>query len=102
MSENKNMREVSMEEMNKVSGGADGVYVKGNYVTERQVYDTAMALLDTWGYDIATDMFCTNFGLSKHEIPSQRHDRSDKDNMEILVNRLMKIYDNIEDKGYSY
>ena len=46
MSEDKNMREVSMEEMNKVSGGADGVYVNGHYFTETQVYDTAMTFLD--------------------------------------------------------
>ena len=98
MSENKDMRELSLDEMDKVSGGTD-VLVNGTVKSEGEVYDMAMALVDAWGYDIAADMFCKMTGLDPYEIKrTRRVDASAKENMQLLVYRCMQIYD----KGHGY
>ena len=93
MSENKNMRELSMDEMDKVVGGTD-ILVNGNLVSEAEAYNIAMALFDSWGYDIAADMFCTMTKMSKAEIKNTHMSGcSEKENMKLLVYRCMQIYD---------
>ncbi len=98
MSENKGMRELSMDEMDKVSGGTD-ILMNGNVVSELEAYNIAMALVDTWGYDIAADMFCTMTKISKAEIKNTRMSGcSEKENMKLLAYRCAQIYS----KGEGY
>ena len=102
MSENKDMRELSLDEMDKVSGGTD-VLVNGTVWSEGEVYDLAMAMVDSFGYDVAAATFCEMTGLDPYE--SKRTHKggcSDKENMKLLVYRCMQIYDNIAKKGHSY
>ena len=95
-------RELSMDEMDKVVGGTD-VLVNGTVKSEGEVYDLAMAMVDSFGYDVAADAFCTMTGLDPYEIKRTRKGGcSDKENMQLLVYRCMQIYDNIHDKGHSY
>lgn len=99
MSENKNMRELSLDEMDKVSGGTD-ILMNGNVVSEAEAYNVAMALVDQFGYDIAADMFCTMTKISKNEIKkTHKGGCSDKENMQLLVYRCMQIYD--KDHNYT-
>ena len=52
-----------------------------------------MALFDTWDYEMATDMFCTIIKLDPYEIKStSRGGLSDKENMQLLVDRCVQIY----------
>ena len=102
MSENKDMRELSLEEMDKVSGGTD-VLVNGTVWSEGEVYDLAMSMVDAFGYDVAAATFCEMTGLDPYEIKrTHKGGCSDKENMQLLVYRCMQIYDNIKDHGYSY
>ena len=102
MSENKDIRELSLNEMDKVSGGTD-VLVNGTVWSEGEVYDLAMSMVDAFGYDVAAATFCEMTGLSPYESKRvHRGDLSDKENMQLLVYRCMQIYDNIKDHGYSY
>ena len=92
MSENKNMRELSLDEMDKVSGGVD-IYCNGTTKSDDEVYDMAMAMVDAFGYDVASATFCKMTGLDPYE--SQRvlrGDLSDKENMKLLVHRCVQIY----------
>ena len=96
------MRELSMDEMGKVSGGTD-VLVNGTVWSEGEVYDLAMAMVDSFGYDVAAATFCTMTGLDQYEIKrTHKGGCSDKENMQLLVYRCMQIYDNIADHGHSY
>ena len=98
MSENKNMRELSLDEMDKVSGGTD-ILMNGNVVSEAEAYNAAMALVDQFGYYIAADMFCTMTKISKNEIKNTyKGGCSEKENMKLLVYRCMQIYD--KEHGY--
>lgn len=98
----KGMRELSMDEMGKVSGGTD-VLVNGTVWSEGEVYDLAMAMVDSFGYDVAAATFCTMTGLDQYEIKrTHKGGCSDKENMQLLVYRCMQIYDNIADHGHSY
>ena len=91
MSENKNMRELSMDEMDKVSGGADGVYINGLYVSEEELYQTAHMLTNAVGYDNAADFLCQQYGISTNE-KSKRGDYSDIQRIDLLVNRIIVIH----------
>ena len=91
-------RELSMEELEQVSGGTD-VLVNGTVMSEGEVYDLAMSVVDAFGYDVAADAFCTMTGLSPYEIKRTRKGGcSDKENMQLLVYRCMQIYD----KGHGF
>ena len=91
-------RELSLDEMDKVSGGTD-ILMNGNVVSEAEAYNVAMALFDQFGYDIAAEMFCTMTNIDKYEIKrTRRRDASDKESMELLVYRCAQIYD----KGHGY
>ena len=91
MSENKDMRELSLDEMDQVVGGTD-ILMNGNVVSELEAYNVAMALVDQFGYDIAADMFCTMTKIDKYEIKRTRiGGESDKENMKLLVYRCAQI-----------
>ena len=101
-------RELSMDEMSKVNGGTapGAVWHYGSdirFMTEQEILDFGRSMVNSFGYDIAADVFCTGFGLSKTEIDACHNGGcSDVTNMETLVDRLMKIQDNIEDHGRSF
>ncbi len=100
---NHGTRELSIDEMGKVNGGADGGWINGVYMSEQEIYDLGIAMASSFGYDIAAAAFCEMTGLSKNEIKDCHHGgSSDLTNMGTLVNRYMKILDNIEDHGHSF
>ena len=98
------MRELGMDEMDKVSGGADGGYFAGQYRTEKEIYDMGMALLNSFPYDIAGDAFCEMAGISKQEaIHFGKTKSTDKDRMSCLIHRYMQILDGLEaNDGHTY
>ena len=57
-------RELSMDELDKVSGGTT---VTGNYVDEETMYDLYMALTRLYGYDTAHQMFMAQTGYVTYE-----------------------------------
>lgn len=98
MSENKNMRELSMDEMDKVSGGVD-ILVNGTIMPDDEVYGVAMAMVDAYGYNAAAAAFCKMTKLDPYEINRTYNSGcSDKENMEFLVRRCVQIYS----KGHGY
>jgi len=94
MSENKNMRELSLDDMDKVSGGLDGVTANnGKYYTKKELMDYACDLTRIIGYDVASQMICEMFGLA----PSEAHRFCGTDiveRMHGLINRLFSIISN--------
>ena len=96
-------RELSLDEMDKVSGGADGAWINGVFMSEADLNSLGQYWTDQFGYDIAAHMFCELTGISKREIKDCNCGTgSDKDSMSVLVNRYMKILDNLEEKGHSW
>ena len=92
MSENKNMRELGMDEMGKVSGGTDILW-NGTLKSEDEVYDLAMSMVNNFGYDIAAQAFCKMTNLNPYEInDTHSGGRSDEENMKLLVYRCVQIY----------
>ena len=61
-------RELSLDEMDKVSGGADGAWINGVFMSEADLNSLGQYWTDRFGYDIAADMFCELTGISKREI----------------------------------
>ena len=89
-------RELSLDEMDKVVGGVDPEY-------EAQAYKLGMTLVDAFPYDVAASVYCDMFGISQREAKNfATIGGSDKDKMSALINRHMKILDNLEEKGHSY
>lgn len=89
-------RELSLDEMDKVSGGVDPAY-------EAEAYKLGMTLIEQFPYDIAASVYCEIVGISQREaITYNIGGNSDKENMSLLINRHMKILDNIEKNGKSY
>ena len=89
-------RELSLDEMDKVSGGVDPAY-------EAEAYKLGMTLIEQFPYDIAASVYCEIVGISQREaITYNIGGNSDKENMKLLINRHMKILDTIEKNGKSY
>ena len=89
-------RELSLDEMDKVSGGVDPEF-------EEKAYNLGMAMVGSFPYDVAASAYCEIFGLSQREaIDFGKGGGSDKDKMGALIHRHMQILDNLEKKGHSY
>ena len=89
-------RELSLDEMDKVSGGVDPEF-------EEKAYNLGMAMVGSFPYDVAASVYCDIFGLSQREaIDFGKGGGSDKDKMGALIHRHMQILDNIEKNGKSY
>lgn len=87
MSENSNMRELKLEDMDKVTGGTGGVYTKGGkYYTISELKEFAHDIAQTMGYDIAGKVICEMTGLATNEA-QQAGD------MNTLLNRLFSVLD---------
>ncbi len=103
MSENKNMRELSLDEMDKVSGGKalpgpqkGTVSIDGNLVNEYDFNNAYMELTRQFGYDIAINQFYRITDFTCTEMSPQYHwggDKSDLDKMDIVLNRFWRIMD---------
>jgi len=86
-------RELSLDEMDKVSGGNQGLeyytLIDGSKVTETELTHSFQTLTAQIGYDAAAVMFCEMTGLSKQSI----HDSSQD------INILLNKFYNMQDKG---
>ena len=94
-------RELSLDEMDKVSGGnVGGITVNGIWTSEDEINEMWGQVVNAVGYDVAGDLFCDTYGIAKYEATRvRRGDASDQENMALLIDRLMKIYDNIDEYG---
>ena len=106
MSENKNMRELNMDEMDKVVGGsftydpnADMCCLNGKMMSPNEFNTYIFSIAQTSGYEIARDMLKSLTGYACKEM-SQTYtwdgDISDMDKMGIVMNRFWVSY-----SGYS-
>ena len=104
MSENKNMRELSLDEMDKVSGGWESLRsVDGQYYTGAQIGALAYSMVDAFGWDIAGETICKMFGVSPNEARNiKRGDITDRDRMDILLATIGQIMDRLEKSGHSH
>ena len=104
MSENKNMRELSMDEMDKVSGGVETFRAaNGQYYTGAQIGDLAYSMVDAFGWDVAGESICIFLGVSPNEARNiKRGDITDRDRMDILLATIGQIMDRLEKSGHSY
>ena len=95
------MRELSLDEMDKVSGGADSndVVIDGKYYTEREIYDTFHSMTVYYGFDIAFDVFCAWTGFSKNEKPKSG---SDLDMMDKVLCAFWKVHGRLREDGRSF
>ena len=84
MSENSNMRELKLEDMDKVTGGT-GIYTKGGkYYTKSEFKEFAHDIAQTMGYNVAGAMICEMVGLSPNEANQAR-------NMDNLLSRVFSV-----------
>lgn len=92
-------RELSMEELDKVSGGGDGkgyaVAVDGKGYREDFIVNLGRTMQQTYGFDVAADTLIAMFGLHPHE--------KDKcaESIDVLVNRIYTINEHVQDYGTS-
>ena len=98
-------RQLSDNELDQVNGGGvDGIYgIDGHYYTEGEILTLGRTTAQTFGYDVAADMLCTLFMLSKTEI--KKHNRSGADavgGIDAFISQMFNIYDRIDETGHSY
>ena len=94
------MRELSMDEMDKVNGGV-GVTINGVYMDEGQIAAYASVLINNYSYDAAATMFCETFGMSKTEIKKSRAG-TDEQNMGVLVQTYLRLLKKLETSDTAY
>lgn len=93
-------RELSMEELDKVSGGGDGkgyaVAVDGKGYREDFIVNLGRTMQQTYGFDVAADTLIAMFGLHPHE--------KDKcaESIDVLVNRIYTINEHVQENGSTY
>ena len=98
-------RELSMDELDMVSGGFEGLYTaSGSYLTGSQIIDLGRSLAETMGFDIAGPMICELFQMSPNEAKkfAKDGDASDVGKMDCLLAQMFQIYDRLENSGHSY
>ena len=84
-------RELSLDDMDKVSGGVDGVTASnGKYFTKKELLEFACDLTQTMGYDVAGRMICEMFGLAPNE-PNMQCGSDSVERMNGLINRIFSI-----------
>ena len=81
MSENKNMRELSLDEMDKVVGG---IFIPQTDEEKKQLIDYAYALTDSFGFDVALDMFMKTTGYETYRFGVSGS--TDRDKMGVVLN----------------
>ena len=75
-------RELSMEEMDKVSGG--GYYVPNTDEEKKWLIDLAYAMTDSFGFDVALEMFMKTTGDDKYR--DGVSGGTDRDKMGVVLN----------------
>ncbi len=96
------MRELSMDEMDKVSGGAGGMCDRnGKYHPFEEIISMGRSMTKSFGYDIAFDTMTTLFNISKNEY-CNRGDYSDLDKMDILLAQMQLISEHLDNSGSTY
>ena len=87
-------RELSMDEMDKVSGGGLDYYtlIDGTKVTESQLTDSFRTLCGQIGYDSASIIFCQMTGLSVGD--ASMYSGTDMEKMNGLLNHFYTMQDN--------
>lgn len=94
-------RELSIEELDKVAGGADAhdVVINGKYYTEEFILELMYNMTNEFGFDIAFDTFCEWTGFSKNEKPKSG---SDWDRMSVVLCEFWKVHGRLRESGHSY
>ena len=94
-------RELSMDEMDQVVGGADAhdVWINGKYYTEGDIYNLFKNITELYGFDIAFDTFCAFTGFSQNEKPKSG---SDWDMMSTVLCQYWKVQGRLQETGHSY
>ena len=82
------MRELSMDEMDKVNGG---YFVPNTDEEKKQLIDYAYALTDSFGFDIALDMFMKTTGYETYR--DGVSGGTDRDKMGVVLNGYMTMLD---------
>ena len=75
-------RELSLDEMDKVSGG--GYYIPQTDEEKKQLIDLAYALTDSFGFDVALDMFMKITGYDTYRYGVSGG--TDRDKMGVVLN----------------
>ena len=100
------IREVSMDEMDKVSGGVDGIYgVDGHYYTEQEIVAIGRTTAENLGYNVAAEVLCGMFMMDPSEIKKHNHSTNSADavgDIDAFISQMFNIYDRIEKTGHSY
>ena len=89
MSENKNMRELSLDEMDKVVGG---IFIPQTDEEKKQLIDYAYALTDSYGFDIALEMFMQTTGYTTYRA-GVKGGGTDRDKMGVVLNGYFTMLD---------
>ena len=100
-------RQLSDSELDQVNGGGvDGIYgIDGHYYTEGEILTLGRTTAQTFGYDIAADMLCTLFMMSKTEIKKHNGSSSPADavgKIDAFISQMFNVYDRIDETGHSY
>ena len=97
------MRKLSLDELDKVSGGAGSIRsVDGIWYDEAFVLDLGRNMTQQFGYQVAAQILCEKFGYSKTEISTARRCADDMASIDVLVNTMFKMADKLENGGSSY
>ena len=88
MSENKNIRELSLDEMDKVSGG----YVPKTDEERKQLADMFYAMTDSYGFDVALGMFVQTTGYKTYSA-GVKGGGTDRDKMGVVLNGYFTMLD---------
>ena len=96
-------RELSLDEMDKVVGGADahGVMLYGTYYSEGDFYDMFMGMTKSFGFDVAFAAFCEFTGFSVGEVPLGTGG-TDLQKMGVVLSQYWLVCGRLDDKGTCY
>ena len=98
-------RELSPDELDKVNGGkAEGIYgIDGNYYSEQDIVNLGRITAKNLGYNVAAEMLCELFMMSKTEIAKQlRGTGDDVASIDAFICQMFNVYDRINGSGHSY
>ena len=89
MSENKDMRELSMDEMDKVSGGT---YVPNTDEERKQLIEMFYAMTDSFVFDVALEAFMKTTGYTTYR-NGVKGGGTDRDKMGVVLNGYFTMLD---------
>ena len=84
-------RELSMDEMDQVSGGLNGDYYNG--LTEQEVCDLYYSLTECVGFDVAYQMFMKQTGYDYYNHNAFGNGATDMEKMAIVLTHYIKHHD---------